>query len=472
MGLPRSNRWAVAACAVLLALLAIDLATGPDVVLIALYGTAPLLASFGTCWRATAVIAVVALAAAAISLTTFGEMDSTNGAVFVFTVAALGALACGGALARSRREASAARARLLDEVGEALASAGDPAAKLLAVAAAAVPAVADRCAIDLIAPGGDPERAAAVPRTPSPAVEQALVRVARGGPAETSHGELVVPLVARDVRLGALELGLDGSGRRFGAEDRALAGELARRCAAALDTARLLAEARAAEQELHEAYGLLDAIFERAPVGLAVFDRDLRYVRINDRMAEINGLPAPEHIGLRVGEVVPDVETAEADVRRVLESGEPLTELEVGGATAAAPGVDREWIVSYWPVRRHDDRRVVGVGAVVFEVTERRATERAVREQTARYESLLLALSQVGEAMVVTDAEGGIEYANPAFQSICGYSTTELRALRSVFALVVEEQREDSRKRARLRLAGHGGPGNQLTIRHHVKWSR
>ncbi len=466
MRLPRSLRWAAAATAVLLGLLAVDLATGPDVLVIALYGIAPLVASLGAGWRTTAVVAVAALAIAATSRTAFDDMDTTNGAVFVFTVAVLGALACCAALVRTRREASAARAGLLAEVGELLAKTRDPRAKLGAVAAAAVPAVADRCTIDLTAASGDPVRAVAVPRTPPPAVDQALARVARGATPEASRSELVVPLVARDVRLGALELGVNGSHRRFGADDRALAEELARRCAVALDNARLVVEAHAAGSELHEAYGLLDAIFERAPVGLAVLDRGLRYVRINDRMAEINGLSAGEHIGRTVAEVVPEVENAEADLRRVLERGEPLTELEVTGATAAAPGVSREWIVSYWPVRRRDDRRMVGVGAVVFEVTERRAADRAAREQTARYESLLLALSQVGEGMVVLDGDGVLEYANPAFEAICGYSTAELRALPSVFELVVEEQRDAARRRMRVRLEGRTSPGSQLTIRH------
>ncbi len=466
MDLPRPPRWAAAAFAVLVVLLVIDLATGPDVFVIALYGIAPLVASFGTSWRTTAIVAVAALAVAQLSSTTFDEMDATNGAVFVFTVGLLGLLACGAAVVRTRREASAARAGLLAEAGELLSRPQDPGAKLVAVATAAVPAVADRCTIDLTVPGAEPERAAQVPRSPPRAVEEALARVAAGDTPETSRSELVMPLSARGVRLGALELGLDGSARRFGAEDRALAEELARRCSVALDNARLVDEARTAEGELHEAYGLLDAIFERAPVGLAVHDRDLRYVRINDRMAEINGVSAEAHIGSRVAEVVPEVEAVEADLRRVLESGEPLTELEVAGTTAAAPGVEREWLVSYWPVRRRNDHRVVGVGAVVFEVTERRAAERAVREQTARYESLLLALSQVGEAMVVAEADGRIEYANPAFESISGYSTAELKALPSIFHLVVEEQRKDSRKRARMRFEGFSGPGNQLTIRH------
>jgi PAS domain S-box-containing protein len=466
MGLPRSRPWAAAAVAVLFALLALDLATGPDVIVVALYGVAPLVASFGTGWRTTAAVAVAALVFAAASRELIDEMDTANGVVFVVTVAVLGVLACVGAVARTRREAAAARARLLSEVGDLLATADDPAARLPAVAAAAVPAVADRCTIDLTDPDGGPERAAAMPGTPPPAVEQALARVVRGAPPEASGSELVVPLAARDSRLGALELGMNGSGRRFGAEDRALAEEVARRCAAALEGAKLVAEARAAEGELHDAYGLLDAIFERAPVGLAVYDRELRYVRINDRMAEINGVPPADHIGRTVAEVIPEVATVEADIRRVLAGGETLTEIEVTGATAAAPGVDREWVVSYWPVRRRGDRRVVGVGAVVFEVTERRAAERAVREQTARYESLLLALSDVGEAMLVLDEEGRLEYANPAFEAICGYPTEELRALPSVFDLVVEEQRPAARRHAQARLGGESEPGRRITIRH------
>jgi PAS domain S-box-containing protein len=466
MGLSRPHRWAAAAIAVLVVVFVVDLVTGPDVLLIALYGIAPLVAAYGTGWRTTAAVGLAALAVAEISSTTIDQMDSTNGTVFVLTVALLGLLACGTAVMRVRWEAAAARARLLAEAGELLSTAQDPEAKLVAVAAAAVPAVADRCTIDLTGPGGEVEHAAEVPHGPPPAVAQALARVAGGAAAETSRSELVVPLGARGVRLGALGLGVNGSGRRFGSEDRALAEELARRCSVALDNARLVAETQTAEGELYEAYGLLDAIFERAPVGLAVHDRDLRYVRINDRMAEINGLPASEHIGRPVADVLPEVEAVEADLRRVLTSGEPLTELEVAGTTAAAPGIDREWIVSYWPVRRRDDHRIIGVGAVVFEVTERRAAERALREQTARYESLLLALSQVGEAMVVADADGQVDYANPAFEEISGYTTAELKALPSVFHLVVEEQRKDSRARARLRFAGRGGPGNQLTIRH------
>jgi serine phosphatase RsbU (regulator of sigma subunit) len=65
---------------------------------------------------------------------------------------------------------------------------------------------------------------------------------------------LVVPMTARGRTLGTLTLATDQSGRRFDAQDLALAEELARRCATAVDNARLFSErayiARTLQQSL------------------------------------------------------------------------------------------------------------------------------------------------------------------------------------------------------------------------------
>ena len=424
MGLSRSRPWAVAATAVLVALFVIDLATGPDVVVIALYGIAPLIASLGANWRSTATVGALALLAALASRALTDDMEATNGVVFVFTVAALAALATGGALIRTRREAAGARASVLAAASEALAGPGDLDTRLRAVEAAAG-TLADHCTITLDEPG-----------PPAP-------------------GEVVAPLLARGEQLGTLTL---AARRELGADDRMLAAELAQRCAAAVDSARLLAEA-------DEAYGMLDAVFARAPIGLALYDRDLRLLRINDHLAEINGMPAAEQIGRPVTEIVPDIEGVVPRMRQVLETGRGLSQLEVEGSTRAAPGVRREFEVSYWPVRRRGTDEMLGVGCVVTEVTERRAADHALREQTARYESLLRALSEVGEGMVVLESER-LVYANPAFLAICGYSTEELQALPSMFEIVERDQRDEARRRAQLRLEGVSDPGYQLTLRH------
>ena len=51
----------------------------------------------------------------------------------------------------------------------------------------------------------------------------------------------------------------------------------------------------------------LDLLYRTAPVGLGLLDRELRYVRINDRLARINGKPVSAHIGRTVREVIPDL---------------------------------------------------------------------------------------------------------------------------------------------------------------------
>ena len=57
----------------------------------------------------------------------------------------------------------------------------------------------------------------------------------------------------------------------------------------------------------------IETIYQSAPIGLNVLDRDLRFVRINERLAEINGLSVEEHLGRTVRELLPELaDTAEA----------------------------------------------------------------------------------------------------------------------------------------------------------------
>lgn len=127
----------------------------------------------------------------------------------------------------------------------------------------------------------------------------------------------------------------------------------------------------------HEAGVLLDSLFANAPVGLAFWDRDLRYVRVNSTLAEFNGLPVEEHIGRQVSDVLPEIGTDVAGcLEQVLHTGEIVLDVEVVGETPAAPGRVRHWCASYYPVRDAAGE-IAGVGAVVTEITERKAAEAA-----------------------------------------------------------------------------------------------
>jgi PAS domain S-box-containing protein len=183
---------------------------------------------------------------------------------------------------------------------------------------------------------------------------------------------------------------------------------------------------------LAEAVGVLDVVFAHAPVGIALLDRDLRVVRVNDRLAEIAGAR-----GDTIEELLPDLPaTVREDAARVIHSGTSLSEVEISGA-------ERRWIASYWPVRR--DGELIGVGLVLADVTERRAAERALRAQTDRYEALLHALSEAGEGLLVLEGDGRCVYANSAFEQLSGYTFPELAAMETVLDLVGELDRIEGR---------------------------
>ncbi|HYF18073.1 MAG TPA: PAS domain-containing sensor histidine kinase [Ramlibacter sp.] len=122
----------------------------------------------------------------------------------------------------------------------------------------------------------------------------------------------------------------------------------------------------------------LASTFAAAPVGLAVFDRDGRYVRVNEELCRINGVPADQHLGRLVYDVVPGLgEQVFGMIQRIFETGETLRDLEFSGETRREPGVLRHWISGLFPVR-DGSGAVVAVGCWVTEITERKRAEAAL----------------------------------------------------------------------------------------------
>lgn len=156
----------------------------------------------------------------------------------------------------------------------------------------------------------------------------------------------------------------------------------------------------------------IESIWRHAVVGMAVIDTGLRFVRINERLAEMNGASVEAHLGRTVREMVPDLtEQGEAALRRVIETGEPLRDLEIVGETPAQPGVERIWVEQFLPLR-DTAGRVVGVSLVAEEVTAQRralaardAAEARLRESEQRL-ALALEAGQLGfwDWQVATDA--------------------------------------------------------------------
>src|SRR6185295_17736360 len=64
---------------------------------------------------------------------------------------------------------------------------------------------------------------------------------------------------------------------------------------------------RESKNQLEETVARLDTLLAHAPLGFAFYDRDLRYVRLNQPLADNNGVPIEAHLGRRVSEVLPEI---------------------------------------------------------------------------------------------------------------------------------------------------------------------
>ena len=115
---------------------------------------------------------------------------------------------------------------------------------------------------------------------------------------------------------------------------------------------RDIGERKQLEQKIREQFDELENIYRTAPIGLALIDREFRFARINERLAEINGLPTEKHLGRSLREIVPDIaDQAEAVFRQVFATGEPILHTELEGETSAQPGVKRSWDESWYPIK-------------------------------------------------------------------------------------------------------------------------
>ena len=122
----------------------------------------------------------------------------------------------------------------------------------------------------------------------------------------------------------------------------------------------------------------LETIYQTAPVGLALFDPvDLRCLRLNEREAEILGLPVERVVGHTLAEIAP-MPSLEKLFRDAAE-GIPVRNRVIEGELPTRPGERRVWNVSVMPVRRPDGS-VQSITAAWLEITHLKRAESALVE--------------------------------------------------------------------------------------------
>jgi PAS domain S-box-containing protein len=160
--------------------------------------------------------------------------------------------------------------------------------------------------------------------------------------------------------------------------------------------------------------------YENIPVGLALLNIDLRYIRINHVLAEMNGVPAEEHIGRTVGEVIPSLEVPSKQIANtIISTGKPVTGIEISGETVTQPGFQRTCLESWYPVWGNNNK-IVGFTVIVQDITEQKQAEDTLRKTETQL-NFVLESNNIG-AWILNLADH-TAYHTLTHDNIFGYDT-------------------------------------------------
>ncbi|WP_030546087.1 SpoIIE family protein phosphatase [Streptomyces exfoliatus] len=167
---------------------------------------------------------------------------------------------------------------------------------------------------------------------------------------------------------------------------------------------------------MRENLAAMESLFTQSPIGLALLGPDLRFLRVNDTLARMNGVPAAEHVGRRLTEVVPGVNATslESLMRQVLESGTAVVDARRVGRTPADPERDRIWSCSYAPLVDRTDRRSLGLIASLVDITESQEAHSEVERARHRFALLAEAGAKIGTTLDLKQtAEEAVRFLVP-----------------------------------------------------------
>ncbi|HEY9810994.1 MAG TPA: PAS domain S-box protein [Halomicronema sp.] len=241
---------------------------------------------------------------------------------------------------------------------------------------------------------------------------------------------MILPIFVRGQIWGAILLAIAESNRFYNPLELSLAENLAHRAATTLENAKfhqenqqtlqcqaqllsLVAELyRQTQQALErkeELLSLIDALFAGAPVGIAFLDKNLVYLRINDQLAATNGLPVEEHLGKKFKEVIPAIsKNIEPQLQKVLQTGQPILNVEINAKTAENPPREGYWLANYYPVR-NTLGETVGIGIIMADITQTKKAEASAKEANRKVANIL---ESITDAFFALDHNWCFTYIN------------------------------------------------------------
>ncbi|MCD4752913.1 MAG: PAS domain S-box protein [Anaerolineaceae bacterium] len=173
-----------------------------------------------------------------------------------------------------------------------------------------------------------------------------------------------------------------------------------------------------AEEALRESEQRMRIMFEEAPLGIALSDSLTgQFYEVNQRYADIAGRSIKEMITIDWMSIThPDDTQEDLDNMAQLSAGK-ISKFNMDKRFIQPDGSAVWFNMTVVPIKVGDDNHPC-VLSMIEDMTERKKAEEQLKLQS-------LALDSASNAIVITDIEGTIEWANPAFTTLTGYSFEE-----------------------------------------------
>jgi diguanylate cyclase (GGDEF)-like protein/PAS domain S-box-containing protein len=170
-----------------------------------------------------------------------------------------------------------------------------------------------------------------------------------------------------------------------------------------------LDELRDSERELRAILeNMLDTYFQT--------DKDGNITRVSPAVEQLLGYQPKDVVGLNVGEIYIDHNSRKRFLDALTANGGTLIDYEI---QLTQHNREPVWVSINARYRRDENNNITGVEGMLRDINARKATDSRMRK-------LSRALEQTADSVLMTDAEGVVEYVNPAFEETTGYSRDEV----------------------------------------------
>ncbi|MCB9423070.1 MAG: PAS domain S-box protein [Ardenticatenaceae bacterium] len=172
------------------------------------------------------------------------------------------------------------------------------------------------------------------------------------------------------------------------------------------------------ESSLQESELRFQSAFNNTAAGTSIFSVDGRFLQVNEAFCNFTGYTQKELMQMSIPDILhPDMMGLYKEEMPRLRSGE-ITSLQVEARYLSKAGVIR-WSINNVGSLYDVNGNLLGFMMHMQDVTEEKTSE-------ANLQKLSSAVEQAANPVVITDIKGCVEYVNPAFEELTGYTEKEI----------------------------------------------